>query len=265
MQYCRSMGDWGKWQARKRLRRRPANLLQRKKLRIRLWRSQRLPLPRTLPPRQRLLRRLLHQPRRQAGPRLRQRPLQRKQLHRQRHQPRKRRPWLWPLQQSVLQVPRSPLLPKNQLRHHRLHLLLPQPPCLSLWPARRLPHLSPQQRRRRRNPRSRKLQPPSSHRALAGCGGRWALPCWLSWPIGCLDAARFDHALMALGRNRKGGALRCRPLCLCVAGNQRSEITLSLWRGSRRSPRYWLCIGSSSTVTTLPVPKPLKRVFIAAP
>ena len=45
----------------------------------------------------------------------------------------------------------------------------------------------------------------------------------------------------------------------------RRLTTLSDWRGSRRSPRYWLAIGSSATSTALPWPKPLKAVRIAAP
>ncbi len=46
---------------------------------------------------------------------------------------------------------------------------------------------------------------------------------------------------------------------------QRSETTLSETRGSRRSPRYWLAIGSSDTSNTSVAPKPLNAVFIAAP
>lgn len=46
---------------------------------------------------------------------------------------------------------------------------------------------------------------------------------------------------------------------------QRSETTLSETRGSRRSPRYWLAIGSSETSNTSVAPKPLNAVFIAAP
>ncbi|CAH0496835.1 hypothetical protein NVSP9465_01883 [Novosphingobium sp. CECT 9465] len=49
------------------------------------------------------------------------------------------------------------------------------------------------------------------------------------------------------------------------ATNQRSDTTLSETRGSRRSPRYWLDIGSSDTSKTSVAPKPLNAVFIAAP
>ena len=47
--------------------------------------------------------------------------------------------------------------------------------------------------------------------------------------------------------------------------NQRRLTTLSLTRGSRRVPQYWLAIGSSVTIWTSVASKPLNAVFIAAP
>jgi len=175
-----SKGDLGKWQARKRLRQRPANLLQRRMHRRQKLRQRKPPrLPRRRNRRKQKLRRrnLPHlRPRRLSKLRQqsRSKPLQRKLL--------------LPKRLQSLPPLTGKRLPRNPRRKSRLlQQRLPLRPLRQLSPAKPVPPRP--LRRLRSQPRPRlRCKVPRRRQAWAGCGAPLQSSSSRFWPGGYLAA-----------------------------------------------------------------------------